>query len=120
MKRLAALILAAVCFFCFASCNLSPDYKGALSCISHIGCNGTVTSMDMTETAQQKILTALNDGKWIDDVTNCNHDYEFTADSNKIRYHSECGTFIDITNGRAMTLSEEDRIEINNIFGAES
>ena len=73
--------------------------------------------MDLTEDAQAEILSVLNRGEWTDDVTNCAHDYEFKVDNASIRYHSECGTFIDITAKRSMTLADEQRVLINELLG---
>lgn len=73
--------------------------------------------MDMTEDTHKIILSVLNKGKWQDSITNCGYDYEFTTQNETIRYHSECGTFMDITNSRAMVLSDEDRVRINEVFG---
>ena len=74
--------------------------------------------MDMTEDAHKTILSVLNKGKWENDVTNCGYDYEFTTKNETIRYHSECGTFIDITNGQTMVLAEKDKDIINDLLGA--
>lgn len=114
MKKRIAFILILVCVLGLAACN---NYEGPLSCVSHIGDNGTIALMDMTEAAQNEILSALNSGEWVNDVANCAHDYEFTIENETIRYHSECGTFIDIANGRSMTLSETGKNDINKILG---
>ena len=115
-KTLSLLITFLLCVSVLAGCS-SVKYKGPLSCISHVGTDGVISLMDMTEDAQAEILSVLNRGKWIDGVTNCFHDYEFTTKNETIRYHSECGTFIDITNGKAMELSDEDRAKINKLLG---
>ena len=103
------------CVLGLAACS---SYKGPLSCVSHLGIDGTITMIDVTETVQKEIVTALNSGEWTNDVTNCGHDYEFTIQSQTIRYHSECGTFIDITNGRSLSLSETSETVINELLGA--
>ena len=118
MKRtLSMLIVLLLCLTVLAGCS-NVKYKGPLSCVSHVGVDGVTALMDMTEDAQAEILSALNSGKWVDGVTNCGHDYEFTTKNETIRYHSSCGTFIDITNGQAMELSDEDRMSINSLLGA--
>lgn len=113
------LFLLALCTSAFWGCA-SKQYCGPLSCISHIGTKGEIALMDMTEDVHKDILSALNQGKWEDGVTNCGYDYEFKTKNETIRYHSECGTFIDITNGRAMTLSKAEKEKINTILGATS
>ena len=118
MKRTIPLILAFIlCLSILSGCS-DVKYKGPLSCVSHVGVDGVTALMDMTEDAQAEIISALNSGEWVDDVTNCGHDYEFTTKNETIRYHSSCGTFIDITNGQAMELSDENRMSINSLLGA--
>ena len=117
MKRILLTILAiTLCLTIFSGCA-NNKYKGPLSCVSHIGADGVTALMDMTEDAHKTIISALNKGKWQDDITNCGYDYEFTTKNETIRYHSECGTFIDITNGRVMVLSNDDRVRINEVLG---
>ena len=118
MKRiLSIMIVPLLCISVFAGCS-NVKYKGPISCVSHVGVDGVTALIDLTEDAQAEILSALNSGKWVDGVTNCGHDYEFTTKNETIRYHSSCGTFIDITNGQAMELSDEDRMSINSLLGA--
>jgi len=117
MKRILLTILAiTLCLTIFSGCA-NNQYKGTLSCVSRIGADGVIALMDMTEDAHKTIISALNKGKWQDDITNCGYDYEFTTKNETIRYHSECGTFIDITNGRVMVLSNDDRVRINEVLG---
>ena len=118
MKRILLTILAIIlCLAAFSGCA-NNKYKGPLSCISRIGADGVTALMDMTEDAHKTILSVLNKGKWKNDVTNCGYDYEFTTKNETIRYHSECGTFIDVTNGQAMVLAEKDKDIINDLLGA--
>lgn len=118
MKRIVLFLIAiTLCLLILSGCA-EMDYKGPLSCVSRIGNDGVVALMDMTEEAQRKLIDALNSGEWVNDVTNCGHDYEFETEKETIRYHSACGTFIDITNGRSLTLSEEKKNAINELLGA--
>ena len=120
MKRTIPLILAIIlCLSILSGCS-DVKYKGPLSCVSHVGVDGVTALMDMTEDAQEKIISALNSGEWSEGVTNCGHDYWFTTENETIRYHSECGSFIDITNQRSMTLSEEGKANINRILGVKA
>ena len=120
MKRTIPLILAFImCLSILSGCS-NVKYKGPLSCVSHVGVDGVTALMDMTEDAQAEIISALNSGEWGDGGTNCGHDYEFTIDNATIRYHSDCGSFNDITNKRAMTLSEEGKANINKILGVKT
>lgn len=117
MKRILLTILTiTLCLSVFVGCA-NNRYKSPLSCISRIGADGVTALMDMTGDAHKTILSVLNKGKWENGVTNCGYDYEFTTENETIRYHSVCGTFIDITNNRSMILSNEDRTRINALLG---
>ena len=118
MKRILFTILAiTLCLTIFSGCS-NNQYKGPLSCISRFGNDGAeIALMDMTEDTHKTILSVMNKGEWQDGIANCGYDYEFTTQNETIRYHSECGTFMDITNSRAMVLSVEDRVHINEVFG---
>lgn len=62
------------------------------------------------------IIDILNNATWIDDAANCASDFVFVTQKQRVRYHCECGTFIDVTNQRSTTVSEEQRIAINAIL----
>lgn len=98
--------------------NSLSVYQGPLSSITYIGIDGTNTVIEMSEAEQEQVLSILNIGEWINDMADCAHDYEFTVINASIRYHSHCGTFIDITNGRSRRLSENEKAYINEMFGA--
>ncbi len=119
MKKFLASFIVLMVLFSLTACGIS--YKGPLSCISHIGTDGQVIVLiDYTENVHEEILLAMNKGQWINDGTNCAHDYEFEVDTVLIRYHSECGTFNDITSKRSMTLSDEQRVKINELLGVDN
>ena len=115
MKKYVALILLLTVLFSLTSCI--DKYKGPMSSVSHIQTDGSTSSTELTEENQQKILDILNDGEWVDDGTNCGYDYEFTVKNKKILYHSQCGTFSESDKGISLFLSEEDKIEVNKLFG---
>ena len=92
-------------------------YEGPLSCVTHHSGWGRMSLMDMTEEFHEKVLDLLNGGTWMNDVTKCESDYEFETKNEEIRYHSECGTFIDVTNQRSLQLSDEEQAEINRMLG---
>ena len=64
----------------------------------------------------QQIVDLLNDGHWNYDLTDCAADFTFYTKEQKITYHSHCGTFNDVTRRRSFTVSEEQRIAINEIL----
>ena len=118
MKKFFACFVVPMVLFGLTACGNA--YKGPLSCVSHIGTDGQVIAMiDYTENVHEEILLAMNNGHWINDVTNCAYEYEFKVDNASIYYHSECGTFIDVTAKRSMTLSDEQRVKINALLGVD-
>ena len=63
------------------------------------------------------LIDLLNNGKWYNEVANCGCDYTIIMKNNReIFYHSECGTFIDYDFNKSLTVSEEDRVKINDYF----
>ena len=63
------------------------------------------------------LIDLLNNSKWINDVANCGCDYTIIMKNDReICYHSECGTFIDYDFNKSLTISEEDRIKLNDYF----
>ena len=93
-------------------------YQGPLSNFTCIEDDGSIVTMEIPDVEHEQILSILNGGEWINDIANCAHDYEFTAGNASIRYHSECGTFVDMTSGRSRALSETEKMYINEMLGA--
>ena len=63
------------------------------------------------------LTNLLNDSKWQNSVANCACDYEIIMTNHRqIFYHSECGTFIDYGLDKSLTVSEEDRVKLNDSF----
>ena len=58
----------------------------------------------------------LESGEWDDGIGRCANDYELIFDGNTVRYHSDCGTFNDFVHNRYLSLSEEDKAEVNAIL----
>ena len=58
----------------------------------------------------------LESGEWDDGISRCANNYELIFDGNTVRYHSDCGTFNDSAYNRHITLSEEDKVEVNTIL----
>ena len=55
-------------------------------------------------------------GEWDDGIGPCANDYELIFYGNTVRYHSDCGTFNDVVHNRYLSLSEEDKAEVNAIL----
>ena len=66
------------------------------------------------------IIGILNDAAWINDLAKCPADFVFVTQKQRVNYNCECGVFNDITSGRSTTVSEEQRVTINNILKGNS
>lgn len=62
-------------------------------------------------------ILELLEGDWVDGTTDCAADIFIHLPDGHIRYHSDCGTFIEVENQRSLSLSEADREEVNAIMG---
>lgn len=106
-KLIIGLVLILLLSLVLHSCK-DLSYSGAM------GINYNNISVVDYESAL--ILDLLNNSKWTNGITNCGHDYTFTFDDRSLRYHSECGTFIDIENNRALALTESDKTKVNALL----
>ena len=110
LKRILPLILVALMIISLSSCS-NPKFEHPIS-VSKLT-DGDLKSV-MLDYENDLMLELLNKGKWVDDIPNCGYDYEFEFGAhNVLRYHSECGTFIDMENLRSLTVSEQDKNTIN-------
>lgn len=66
------------------------------------------------------IIGILNDATWVNDLAKCPADFVFVTQKQRVNYNCECGVFNDITRGRSTTVSEEQRVTINNILKGNS
>ena len=63
------------------------------------------------------LANLLNNSKWHNDVAKCECDYTILMRNDReIFYHSESGTFIDYDFNKSLTVSEEDRVKLNDCF----
>ena len=76
------------------------------------------SNIEVADYSSAMMLDLLNNGEWINDVTDCAHDYVLNFDDSSLRYHSSCGTFIDIENKRSLRLNESDKEAVNAIMEA--
>ena len=76
-------------------------------------------------TQKQKEITAAADihtiltvvsGEWENGMPACDSDMKITLGTEDYWYHSDCGTFLDIHNNRSISLSGEERAEIDRIL----
>ena len=64
------------------------------------------------------IIKLLNESKWENDLAKCDCDFAFHPQRQRVEYHSECGTFNDVTSGKSTKVTEEQRLKINGFLGA--
>ena len=63
------------------------------------------------------LVDLLNNSKWHNDVAKCECDYTVIMKNDReIFYHSGCGTFIDYDFNKSLTVSEENRVKLNDYF----
>lgn len=55
-------------------------------------------------------------GEWDEGTSECLDNCELIFDGNTVRYHSDCGTFNDSIYNRHISLSEENKAEVNAIL----
>ena len=55
-------------------------------------------------------------GEWNEGTSDCFDNCGLIFDGNTVRYHSDCGTFHDSVYNRHLSLSEEDKVEVNTIL----
>ncbi len=71
----------------------------------------TISSEDATI-----LRDILESGEWNEGTGDCIDNCELVFDGNTVRYHSGCGTFNDSVYVRSISLSEEDKAEVNAIL----
>ena len=110
LKRILPMTLVVLMIISLTSCS-NPKFEHPISVSKQT--DGDLKSV-MLDYENDLMLELLNKSKWVDDIPNCGYDYEFEFGAhNVLRYHSECGTFIDTENSRSLTVSEQDKNTIN-------
>ena len=113
MKKLLALCLTLILLLTtlLISCSVN-NYKPI--CLKYQ--NSDPVAYDDGE--HKSFLTnLLNNSKWHYDVAKCECDYAvIMKNKREIFYHSECGTFIDYDFNKSLTVSEEDKLILNDYF----
>jgi len=67
-------------------------------------------------TESKYILDLLNNSVWENGLVDCDYDFYFLTQRERIIYHSLCGTFNDTTNEKVLKVTEEQRLEINGFL----
>ena len=109
MKKLLVLSLTFLLLISlFTSCGIT-DYKPYAIKHKNSDCASPYGEIFLTN--------LLNSSEWQNSVANCACDYEIIMKNHRqIFYHSECGTFIDYGLNQSLTVSEEDKIKLNDSF----
>ena len=106
MKKLASLLLTALCVFALAACGSTEwtmiDMKGQESQLS---------TQDTKE-----IDRYLKAKDWQDDITNCEV-VTLKSEGRWVTYCPDCGLFNDLSSGRNLTLSDSARDDMNTRLG---
>jgi hypothetical protein len=68
----------------------------------------------------ETVRKMLETGTWEEETAECANDCRITIEGEAYDYHSECGTINDHTNGRHMTLNDEDREKLDRIIASDS
>ncbi len=135
MKKAVVIMLAFALSFCLLACGNSSDIpeiteKLTETIASVIGTTidsaATVAVLEMGEVKEAKtisaketeaVLSLIENGAWdIGATADCINDFSFTHGGKTYYYHSSCGTFNDNENQRSLSLSEEDKQTVNEIF----
>ena len=117
MKKIITSLFVLICVLGLVGCN-QETYK-----LPHDQFCYTETDSQAVEIfndGKQYIIDLLNNATWINDLGECENDYVFYTQKQELRYHSECGTFNDVTNQKSTTLSEEQRVSVNAYLGLTS
>ena len=117
-KKLFAFLCVSLACLLLVSCGIV--YKKPISNFQILNADKSPKALlDLTEEAMDTVINLLMDGEWeeTDSITH-GYDVEFETGEEKtrIRYHSSCGKFFDVTNGRTLTLTEKDREKMNSMF----
>lgn len=73
-------------------------------------------TIDLALEDKEYIINLLNESEWTDDISNCGADFVFYTQKQEVRYHSECGTFNDITSEKGLQVTENQRLHINSLL----
>ncbi|MBO4413787.1 MAG: hypothetical protein J5830_03690 [Clostridia bacterium] len=117
MKRvIITALLCVLMLFTAAGCGKTYERPWDQFCFELEGELDVNKEVALSSEDIEYILGILNNGTWINDLSNCGCDYVFYTAKQEVRYHSECGTFNDYTNKKSMKVTEEQRQKINGIL----
>lgn len=114
MKKLLSIVLVITFILYLVGCS-GKTYELPHDQFCYLVDKSQVIELNVSD--KEHIVDILNNASWINDITNCGCDYVFYTQKQEVRYHSECGTFIDITNKKSTTVSDGERSVINTALG---
>ena len=119
MKKLLTFLLALLIALGTAACRSAFNEPPATADpepvqISAFNEFGGSTVLFKTEDSLR--ILELLEGDWADSLTDCAADIFIHLPDGYVRYHSDCGTFIDVENQRSLSLSEAEHEEVNTIL----
>ncbi len=122
MKKFMAFILAAVLLFGLVGCGGSGETYELPWWGDFCYSDDAHKVLELKAEDAEYIVAILNGATWEDGPSRhkLEKDFIFNTHAQEIYYCSEHGTFDDLTNGRNITVSEEQRLAINEIVGAKS
>ncbi len=118
MKKFVSFTLSMVFILGLVGCSSkSYELPHDQFCYAYESPTDRTREVELRKADKNYIVDLLNEGSWIDDLSNCGSDFVFYTQKQEVRYHSECGTFNDVTNKKSMTVSKEQRTTINAFLG---
>ena len=112
MKKIFALLLTCLLCLSVVGCSEKP-YQAAWDGFCYTAEHQPV---DMESADKKYIINLLNKAVWETNIEDCECDFYFSLQRQRVEYHSECGTFNDITNGKSTKVAEDQRLKINTIL----
>ena len=116
MKKIFALLLTCLLCLSVVGCSEKP-YQAAWDGFCYTAEHQPV---DMESADKKYIINLLNKAVWETNIEDCECDFYFSLQRQRVEYHYECGTFNDITNGKSTKVAEEQRIKINSILSLDA
>lgn len=112
MKKLISGLLTIILLFSLFGCR-EKTYKLPWDQFCSMG----TSTIELNGEEREYIIDLLNALEWKDGTPNCLCDFTFYPQAQKVNYHSSCGTFNDVTRGKAAKATEEQRLALNKILG---
>lgn len=113
MKKILALLLICLFSISVVGCSEKP-YLAAWDGFCYTSAEHHAVEMESED--RKYIIDLLNKAVWETNLEDCECDFYFSLQRQRVEYHSECGTFNDITNGKNTKVAEDQRLKINTIL----